>query len=280
VRDLPDISLFAASGENDTFYPICAGPAQCVVVNRGFSFAGVGGTSASSPAMAGIMALINQKFGPQGQANYIFYALAAQHPSVFHDITMGSNNVPCQSGTPDCSLSALNDNTKGIFTLGNYYSTPGYDQATGLGTIDAAALVANWNSIHFTATNTSLNVNPTSFTHGTAASITTVVTGTGGTPSGDVALITTATPAQNVGLGPLTLQNGTASGVLNNLPGGQYTLIARYAGDNRFAASDSQPVTVDISPEDSTTSLCLLSKGKAWDMLSHVASSPRVMPPR
>src|SRR5262249_60831343 len=79
--------------------------------------------------------------------------------------------------------------------------------------------------------------------------------GPGATPSGDVALVTTATPAPNTGLGPLTLQNGAASGALNNLPGGQYSLTARYAGDNRFAASDSQPVTVNVSPEDSTTTL-------------------------
>src|SRR5262249_28068477 len=81
------------------------------------------------------------------------------------------------------------------------------------------------------------------------------VSGAGGTPSGDVALVTTATPAPNTGLGPLTLSNGSASGTLNSLPGGQYTLTAHYPGDNRFAASDSQPVTVNISPEDSTTSL-------------------------
>ena len=255
VRDLPDISLFAASGENDTFYPICVASTQCVVTGDGFSFSGAGGTSASSPAMAGIMALINQKFGRQGQANYILYALAAQHPSVFHDITLGSNNVPCQSGSANCTASTRNDNTSGLLTLGNYYSTAGYDQASGLGTVDAAALIANWNSIHFTATNTSLSVNPTSFTHGTAATIAASVTGTGGTPSGDVALVTTATPASNTGLGPLTLSNGSASGTLNNLPGGQYTLTAHYPGDNRFAASDSQPVTVNISPEDSTTSL-------------------------
>ncbi|HWZ97945.1 MAG TPA: Ig-like domain repeat protein [Candidatus Dormibacteraeota bacterium] len=255
VRDLPDISLFAASGENDTFYPICVVSTQCVVTSDGFSFSGAGGTSASSPAMAGIMALINQKFGRQGQANYILYALAAQHPSVFHDITIGSNNVPCQSGSPNCTASTRNDNTNGLLTLGNYYSTAGYDQASGLGTVDAAALIANWNSIHFTATNTSLSVNPTTFTHGTVATVTANVTGTGGAPSGDVALVTTATPASNTGLAPLTLSNGSASGTLNNLPGGQYTLTAHYPGDNRFASSDSQPVTVNISPEDSTTSL-------------------------
>ncbi len=69
LRDLPDISLFAAAGENNSMYPICVMPWECVLANGGVTIAGVGGTSASSPAMAGIMALINQKYGPQGQAD-------------------------------------------------------------------------------------------------------------------------------------------------------------------------------------------------------------------
>ena len=93
----------------------------------------VGGTSASSPEMAGIMALIDRRnFGRQGQANCVLYPLAAQHPSVFHDVAVGSNNVPCDTGTPNCTVSALNDNTKGDLTLGHYYATAGYDEATRL----------------------------------------------------------------------------------------------------------------------------------------------------
>src|SRR5207248_3503084 len=71
VRDLPDVSLFAAAGENNSSYPICAFQGECVVTNGGTSLLLAGGTSASSPAMAGIMALVNQKFGAQGQANFV-----------------------------------------------------------------------------------------------------------------------------------------------------------------------------------------------------------------
>jgi subtilase family serine protease len=131
VRDLPDVSLFAASGENDTVYPICTFTGECVVSDGKLTIGIVGGTSASSPAMAGIMALVNQKYGPQGQANFTLYPLAAQHPSAFHDITTGSNVVPCQSGSPNCALSAANDNTNGFFTLSGFYATKGYDVRLG-----------------------------------------------------------------------------------------------------------------------------------------------------
>lgn len=69
VRDLPDLSLFAASGGNDSFYPICMPEEGCTGLSPAFQeITAVGGTSASSPAMAGIMALVNQKYGRQGQA--------------------------------------------------------------------------------------------------------------------------------------------------------------------------------------------------------------------
>ena len=38
----------------------------------------VGGTSASVQAFGGIMALVNQKYGAQGDANYVLYPLAAK----------------------------------------------------------------------------------------------------------------------------------------------------------------------------------------------------------
>jgi trimeric autotransporter adhesin len=255
VRDLPDVSLFAAAGENNSAYPICAFSQECVQVNGGTSIALVGGTSASSPAMAGIMALVNQKFGAQGQANFVLYPLAAQHPAVFHDVTVGSNNVPCLQNSPACTLSTLKDNTTGFFTLGKFYAGAGYDQATGLGSVDANLLVKFWNALTFTPTNTTLNLSQTSFTHGTPIGVNVAVTGTGGTPSGDIALVSAASPSVNKGLDHLTLQSGAASATINNFPGGQYQVTARYAGDTVFAPSLSSPVTLNVSPENSTVAM-------------------------
>jgi len=261
VRDLPDVSLFAAAGENDSFYPICTFPGECVVSDGDLTIGVVGGTSASSPAMAGIMALVNQKYGPQGQANFTLYPLAAQHPSVFHDITTGSNVVPCQFGSPNCALSAANDNTKGFFTLGGYYAGKGYDLATGLGSVDANLLVKYWNSLSFKSTSTTLGLSQTSFTHGTPVTVNVGVSGSSGTPSGGVALVTTASSQANTALSALTLQSGAASATVNSLPGGQYQVTARYGGDSIFASSSSTPVTVNVAPEASTVSM----SGKYFD---------------
>lgn len=257
MRDLPDLSLFAANGENGTFYPICLPGEGCTGLNPAFmEIFAIGGTSASSPAMAAIMALVNQKYGRQGQANFILYPLAMQHPSVFHDVTIGSNDVPCQQGLSSCTLSAVDDNTKGFYTLGHYYAGPGYDQATGLGSVDANLLVQYWNSLSFASSNISLNLNQTTFTHGTPVNVTVAVTGNGGTPTGDVSLLPAESPsAANLSLNELTLKGGTASATVNNFPGGQYQLTAKYTGDIVFAPSSSAPVTLIVTPEASTLSV-------------------------
>ncbi|HJV89487.1 MAG TPA: protease pro-enzyme activation domain-containing protein [Holophagaceae bacterium] len=115
-RAVPDVSLTAASHDG------------YIYAQQG-SLGIVGGTSASSPAFAGIMALIVQKTGQrQGNANVPLYQLGnaqygASGPAVFHDVTIGDNSVPGTTG----------------FAAGT-----GYDAATGLGSVDAAALAANW----------------------------------------------------------------------------------------------------------------------------------------
>jgi trimeric autotransporter adhesin len=273
VRDLPDVSLFAAAGENDSFYPVCEGLDQCVLFpNEGYFISAVGGTSASTPEMAGIMALINQKFGRQGQANFILYPLAAQHPEVFHDVAIGSNNVPCGQGTPNCTVSTLSDNTNGVLTLGHYYANAGYDEASGLGSVDANLLLKYWNSLTFTPTSTTLTLSQTTFTHGTPVQVSVAVTGSGGTPSGDIGFATTASLTSNTGMSELTLQGGAASATVDNLPGGQYQLTAKYTGDTIFAPSNSNPVTLDVTPEASTVSVF----GNTWNTISNNSFIPIV----
>ncbi|MBI4913343.1 MAG: immunoglobulin domain-containing protein [Acidobacteria bacterium] len=117
-RDLPDVSLSAAAHVG-------------YLVRQGGALFSVGGTSASSPAMAGIMALVVQKTGKrQGNANPVLYRLGelqygASGPRVFHDVNSGNNSVP---GVPGHS------------------GTPGYDLATGLGSVDGNQLVTNWDA--------------------------------------------------------------------------------------------------------------------------------------
>src|SRR6266850_992325 len=80
VRDTPDVSLFAADGLWSHYYVFCWShtPLQGAVCGADPSaWSGAGGTSFSSPIMAGIQALINQKAGgPQGNPASVYYQLA------------------------------------------------------------------------------------------------------------------------------------------------------------------------------------------------------------
>src|SRR6185312_4362686 len=108
----------ATCGDND-----CTGPNPTI--------SGVGGTSASAPAFAGVLALINQKAGASGrlgQPNWVLYRLAQSHPEAFHPAG-GNNAVVCAVGTPNCGANGF---------LGGYDSRGAYNLATGLGSVDIA----------------------------------------------------------------------------------------------------------------------------------------------
>ena len=265
-RDVPDVSLFASDGLNGNFYIICErdfnGSGLPCDLNSGL-FLGIGGTSASSPAFAGILAMVNQKTqSRQGNANFVFYPLAAKtgnscnssgtlnNSCVFYDVTSGTIAMPCSKGSVDCNTKHPAD-TVGILT--GYTTTAGYDLATGLGSVNVTNLVNNWSSVAFRPSATTLALNPTmNIPHGTAVNATIAVSPTsgGGTPTGQVSLLTSA----NQGVTNFTLSNGTVSSPTSVLPGGSYTVTAHYAGDGTFGASDSTPpVAVTVLPEPSVT---------------------------
>lgn len=162
---------------------------------------GASGTSASSPAFAGMMALVNQKYGRQGQANFILYPLKQQFPAAFHDVTHGTNSVPCafSPSSPNCTAVAnpltVNDPINGTAIEGQmgagttpaYNAAAGYNLATGLGTIDATQMVNHWGNVTFAPTTTILASSSNSFTHGTPVTISGSVTASSGTPTGKVA---------------------------------------------------------------------------------------------
>ncbi len=243
VRDLPDVSLFAADGLNLSAYPICVLPGDCIASSKGQTgIFLVGGTSASSPAMAGIMALIDQKYGRQGQAGVVLYPLAQEIPDAFHDIKLGGNNVPI---TP---------------TSQYYFATPGYDQASGVVSIDANALVTNWNSVEFLSTTTTLTLSSSIITHGQSVDVSTTVKPASGpgTPTGSVAVLTDSPLPSNQSQFAFTLANGGASGSVNFLPGGTYHVFANYGGDDVFGMSKSSPVVLTVKPENANLNFAAL----------------------
>jgi hypothetical protein len=257
-RDIPDVSLFAADGLSGNFYIICeadfpGSTGSCSTSN----FLGVGGTSASTPSFAGIMALVNQKTAArQGNANYILYKLAASTPSAFHDVTTGTIAMPCAKGTLNCTVNTSSDQ---FGVLSGYATTAGYDLATGLGTIDAANLVNAWASAAASKpTTATLQLNggtaPISITHGASVSvsITAAPTTPPGTPTGNVSLIANTGPSGQTGVQGSALSSGSASFNTTLLPGGgPYNVFAHYAGDGTFQASDSSPVSVTVAKENS-----------------------------
>jgi hypothetical protein len=260
VRDIPDISLFASNGANLSAYAICAYEGECASGSGASAeVVLVGGTSASAPAMAGIMALLNQKYGRQGQAAFTLYPLALQKPTVFHDITVGSNSEVC-GGQPNPPICVLQWN--GIYGTSQYPAGAGYDLATGLGSVDASALINNWSSIAFRPTTTSIRLSKSTVVHGTPVSVTASVSAASGSgaPTGDVAILTDSSlPAsQSQLLIPLSNGSGAASDI-NYLPGGSYDITGHYGGDAVFASSTSQPVELTVTPEASNINFTVLS---------------------
>lgn len=261
VRDLPDVSLFASNSQNYVAYPICANPGDCVntASNGAVIITSVGGTSASSPSMAGIQALVDQATkSRQGQADVVYYALAnkALAAKPFRDITVGGNDVPCYAGTSNCMLYS-GGQAKGQYAENGYAATTGYDRASGLGSLDVANLIANWSAATFRPSTTTLSISPVTFAHGSAVTVKATVaptTGTG-TPTGSVGLESSDTVAYSNNLGTFTLTGGTlgTSGVsIDTLPGGTYQVIGEYSGDGTYSASASAPVTVTVTAEKDT----------------------------
>ncbi len=280
-RYIPDVSLFASDGpQSMSFYLVCqadsvpaGNPPSCATTGS-FSFGGAGGTSASTPAFAAIMALINQNNGRQGNPNPTLYKIAATtnqscnssnepltgSTCAFNDITKGNISVPCAGTSPNCSSNSTS--TVGVLvsaaspTTPAWSTAPGYDLATGLGSVNVANLATQWPLTvgTFHGTTTALLVNggtsTVTITHGTAVTAKVTVTSTSGTPTGDVSLI--APTAVNGGIGQAALSGGTATATGVILPGGSYNLNARYAGDGTFAASISSPgVPIVVNKESS-----------------------------
>jgi hypothetical protein len=251
VRDIPDVSLFASNGYNGVTWPICAFPGDCTendLSTNALLVTGVGGTSASAPAMAGIMALINQKYGPQGQADYVLYPLAAQFPAVFNPVTVGSNNITCATSSFGCSADASDD----FDSYQLYPAAPGYDLASGLGTVDVNQMLTDWPKIAFAASKTSIFITPTTITHGDNVTVTATVTGKGD-PTGAVSILSSTPLPSNKSVTYIELgAGGTGTAFVPNLPGGTYSVTGQYSGDGINAPGTSAPVTVTVNPEAST----------------------------
>jgi hypothetical protein len=292
ARDLPDVSLFASDGNDGfhkSFYSICQAdaknidPTKSCKQGQAFQFVGVGGTSASTPSFAGLMALVNQKTAQrQGNANFPLYKLAQMQftsatacdsvasplpaaACTFNDVTTGTIAMPCTTGTLNCVTSV---GTDAVGVLSGYSTTAGYDLATGLGSVNAANLVNNWSTAvsSFTSTTTTLTLAPTTgINAGQDVTVNATVTPGSGSakPTGILQLISNSSAGGGFLDGYTLDVNGqVVAQPTSSLTGGTYQVTARYVGDATFAPSVSLPVTVTIGKTASiTTGLVEVSTG-------------------
>ncbi len=208
ARDVPDVSLTAASHDG-------------YLVQISGNLYVIGGTSASSPSFAGLMALVVQKTGQrQGNANPRLYQLgAAQYgqggAAAFHDTTLGNNAVPGVAG----------------FLCGT-----GYDQATGLGSVNAATLVNVWGGC------ASISLAPSNLPGGTKGmSYSQAITASGGTGPYTYLVTGGALPAG------LSLSSG---GTLSGTPaaGGTFPFTVTATDANTCSGGQAYTLGVVVPP--------------------------------
>ena len=121
ARGVPDISMSAAcSGLVNTYQSFGGEPAGWYVDC---------GTSEATPLFAGIVALADQLAGHSlGLINPALYALSAARAPGLVDVTAGNNSV-----------SFIQNNT--LVRVKGFQAGPGYDLASGVGTVDAGLFV-------------------------------------------------------------------------------------------------------------------------------------------
>ena len=245
-RDMPDLSLTASNRHEP--YLLCVSGSCAMGSNSVFKH--VGGTSAAAPSFAGIMALIDEnQEGRQGAVNPILYLLAATQnyaqcdgsnltvppiaTCIFHDVTRGTTAL---AGAPNQSL---------------YPASPGYDFATGLGSINVANLVQQWPSKKIPTT-LALSTSASFPIEGISITLAAVVKSAmaGAAPTGVVTffngpsqIATPVTVAPKPGALPQSIANLTTS----SLTVGANPIIAAYSGDAVYMPSVASVLSVNAS---------------------------------
>ena len=272
ARDVPDLALNASDAHDP--YIFCV-QNTCV---SGFRQSNgdlnvSGGTSFDSQVFGGMLALIEQKIGAKlGNINPTLYALgnnAAYYnttsSSVFHDVTTGSNAMPCTEGSTECLYGG---------TIG-YSAGAGYDLATGWGSVDLNNLASAWSwaeahpeglgslgpNLSTTAlAASSTTSSATNVTAGTTVTLTATVSGfnlnlvappnfsINPTPSSTTPTGTVQFLINNVALGsPVALVAGVASAPFLTTCSaiGSQNVTAVYSGDSNYQGSIGPALTIN-----------------------------------
>jgi subtilase family serine protease len=293
TRTIPDVSLFASNGPWGHFITMCySGPNGTSGVNctgAPSTWQGIGGTSASTPMMASIQALIDQYVATttngtgafQGNANYVLYNLAKTEYGttgsstcnsslgnavgsgcVFYDVTLGDILDVCKKNGTKAYNCTIPSGTYGLSTVtsGNAFpTTTGYDVATGIGTVNAYNLMTNWRNAFPTTTavtdgSSTDSGNSNDVLTATVSAATKDNSNSGGTVIAIIGGITFYDGATSIGTCTITTGAAcsyTATGSQFN-PGSN-SITAVYAGNNAYPGSTSPAVTVTETDDTSTS---------------------------
>lgn len=257
-RLVPDVALYSSpdypgylycSSDSSAWQPSQQGyPAQqgsCTsgfLDSTGYWWTAAGGTSFASPIFAGMVAVLNQAkgYGSKGQGliNSTLYSLAnsAAYNTVFHDVTTGNNFCTAGTAYSYCSSSGA---TEG-FAAGT-----GYDEVTGLGSVDLNSLVGAWAASTgptLITTTTTVAASSTSPTVNQTVTFTVTVTAADkSTPQGNISLTVDGGTAIAETLG----SNGTVVYTTSFATSGSHVITVQYPANGSYAAS-SGSVTVNV----------------------------------
>jgi len=195
--------------------------------------------------------------------NYVLYGLAKTaanvcnstgntlpNPCVFNDVTKGNVSVACVGGSANCSNTSTATGQFGAMATASggttpaFNAAPGYDRATGLGSINVANLLAKWAPPTLVGTTTTLALTgPATAAIGASVTFTGMVTKSSGTatPTGLVLLEDQTTGVTITSVSLPASGAFTMTTTLLPAAAAPYNVIAHYSGDGTFAASDSTP---------------------------------------
>ncbi len=259
-RLVPDLSL--AASPNNPGYLFCSSDSTTTGItgscSNGFRDSNdeyltvAGGTSFDAPIFSGMLAIVNQKLNSIGQGviNSTLYTLAADattYASAFHDINSGGNQ--CNAGSNYCSTAGESE----------YAATAGYDEASGLGSVDLYNLLTAWPTTAASAlagSTTTLSAETSSPAAGASDTVTiTVASGSSAsttTPTGTLTIAVDGTTETST----LALFNGSATYTFSSSTSGVHVVTATYSGDSTYAASTGT-VVVTVGGSSSSGSFSL-----------------------
>jgi hypothetical protein len=264
-RLIPDISMVASNYNAPLLY--CTsdttswGSTQQHSCNSGFrdsstnSLTVAGGTSFDAPIFSGMLALINQALNSTGQGNInpTLYSIASNpttYASAFHDIALGGNQ--CLASITVCGAGAATT---------SFAAVTGYDEASGLGSIDLNNLLTAWpkpSAASLPETTTTIAAATTTPTAGSSDILTITVAPVSGTtvPTGNLTIMVDGGTSNGGSSSTISLANGSVVYSFSSSTSGAHIITATYSGSTTFGPSaGSLAVTVGTGSAVSVTTL-------------------------